>query len=87
MSAKIALENGLVHERGLAFELYGKFLKSIVEIDDAVKYLGMACDCYTVWGAHAKVSWLVKEHNLVLSAKNKNTEDTVGTKHSRSTEE
>ena len=87
MSAKIALENGLVHEQGLAYELYGKFLKSIVEIDDAVKYLEMACDCYTVWGAHAKVSWLVKEHNLALNMKNTKTEDAVGTKHSRSREE
>lgn len=87
LSAKIALENGLVHERGLAFELYGKFLKSIVEIDDALKYLGMACDCYTVWGAHAKVSWLVKEHNLVLNTKNRKTEDAIGTKHLRSREE
>ena len=65
-AAEVARKNGLVHEQGLAYELYGTFLKSIVEMEDSVKYFTRACDCYTIWGAHAKVSQLQRDHELTI---------------------
>jgi len=83
-SAEVARENGLVHEQGLAYELYGAFLKSIVEIDDAMKYLTKACDCYTIWGAHAKVSHLRRVHELTIDHETGlRTESACGSKRDR----
>ena len=85
LSAKLAQDNGLLHEQGLAYELYGKFLKSIVEIDKARRYFLMACNCYSTWGAHAKVSALLGEHDLTMADQIEEVIDSVvGDKHGRS---
>ena len=85
LSAKIAHNNGLLHEQGLAYELYGKFLKSIVEVDDARRYFLMACNCYSTWGAHAKVSALLVEQNLTMADQIEDViNSVVGDKHGRS---
>lgn len=47
-------------------QLYGKFLSSLVEIDDAAQWLLKAHTCYMQWGAAAKATQLQNDHNLVL---------------------
>merc|ERR1711862_511046 len=64
LAAELARDKGLVHEQGLAYELYGKFLSSIVETEEATAYFIEAHDCYKSWGAQAKADRLWKERNL-----------------------
>jgi len=65
-SGRSARDHGLIHEQGLACELYGKFLTSIVEADEALRWFKCAHTCYIQWGAAAKAEWLWTEHNLGL---------------------
>ena len=63
LSAKTARDHGLVHEQGLAYELYGKFLTSIGE-PDASHWFQQAYSCYVQWGAVAKAEQLRKDGKL-----------------------
>lgn len=65
-SVRSARNHGLVHEQGLACELYGKFLLSVIEMDEALWWLKSAHECYMQWGAAAKAEQVSKEHNLGL---------------------
>mmetsp|Transcript_17647 Transcript_17647/g.31915 ORF Transcript_17647/g.31915 Transcript_17647/m.31915 type:complete len:184 (+) Transcript_17647:88-639(+) len=65
-SGRSARDHGLIHEQGLACELYGKFLTSIVEADEALRWLKCAHTCYMQWGAVAKAERMWTEHNLGL---------------------
>ena len=56
--------HGLVHEMALAFEMYGKYLQSIVELPAATEAYQSAHTFYVQWGATAKAERLRKEHSL-----------------------
>merc|ERR1711862_648981 len=83
LAAELARDKGLVHEQGLAYELYGKFLSSIAETEDATKCFLEAHDCYRIWGAHAKADGLWKEQNLCSSTGQVNSITRAGKKHGR----
>jgi len=70
LAAELARGNGFVHEQGLSYELYGKFLSSVAEIVEATKYFHEAHDCYRIWGANAKADEVWKEHNLAAGQVN-----------------
>ena len=57
----------------------GKYLKSIVEIEDADKCFVNAHKCYLQWGAVAAADKLWKRYNLDLSKANLE----VSNKHGR----
>jgi len=63
LSAKSARDHGLVHEQGLACELYGHYLYSIGDLD-ASQWYKNAHACYVQWGALAKAEQLRKDFNL-----------------------
>jgi len=63
LSAKSARDHGVVHEQGLAYELYGKFLSSVSELD-ASDWFERAHGCYIQWGAAAKAAQLRNDYNL-----------------------
>ncbi|KAL7525383.1 hypothetical protein ACHAXR_000986, partial [Thalassiosira sp. AJA248-18] len=65
-SVRSARDYGLVHEQGLACELYAKFLDSIIETDAAMYWFKCAHACYVQWGAAAKAEQVWKDHNLGL---------------------
>lgn len=67
-SVHFARSNGLVHEQGLACELYGKFLASIIEVAEGAFWMKCAHACYIQWGALAKARKLWNDHNLGLPA-------------------
>jgi len=67
-SIKIARNNGYIHEQGLAHECMGKYLMSIVEVEDAERCFVRAHECYTQWGAKAKANKLWNDWNLGSSA-------------------
>jgi len=66
-SIQSARDHGLIQEQGLACELYGKFLTSIIETDEAIVYFKCAHACYMQWGAVAKAEQVRKDHNLNVS--------------------
>mmetsp|Transcript_20337 Transcript_20337/g.34956 ORF Transcript_20337/g.34956 Transcript_20337/m.34956 type:complete len:434 (+) Transcript_20337:2-1303(+) len=63
LSAKTARDNGLVHEQGLAYELCGKFLSSIGDID-SLHFFQKAHSCYVSWGAVVKAEQIRKDWNV-----------------------
>jgi len=63
-SIKVARDNGYVHEQGLAYECMGKYLMSVVEVQEAECCLLSAHKCYMQWGATAKANKLWKDWNL-----------------------
>jgi len=65
LSAKSARDHGLVHEQGLACELYGNYLSSIGN-PVASQWFQKAHTCYLQWGALAKAEQLREEFNLDL---------------------
>jgi len=48
-------------------KLYGKFLLSLVEIDEAKLWFQRAHTSYMQWGAIAKAGQLQRDHNLSIS--------------------
>lgn len=66
-SVRCARDNGLIHEQALACELYGKFLSSIIETNEALCWFKCAHVCYVQWGAAAKAERFWNEHNLGTS--------------------
>jgi len=66
LSAESARNHGLVHEQGLAYELYGNFLYSIGDLV-AAHWFQKAHTCYLQWGAVAKAEQLRKDLNLDLT--------------------
>jgi len=66
LSAKSACDHGLVHEQGLAYELYGNFLYSIGDLV-ASQWFQKAHTCYLQWGALAKAEQLREDFNLDLT--------------------
>lgn len=63
-SARLSREHGLIHEQGLACELYAKFLTSIIETDGAMHSFKCAHACYVQWGAAAKAEQVWQDNNL-----------------------
>lgn len=68
LSAKTARDKGLVHEQGLAYEMCGKFLSSIADID-SVKCFQKALHCYVSWGAIVKAEKIRKDRNVDVAGK------------------
>ncbi|KAL7547171.1 hypothetical protein ACHAWF_010491 [Thalassiosira exigua] len=64
LSIKVAKDNGYIHEEGLAHECKGKYLESIIELEDAEHCFMNAYDCFKKWGALAKANKLWEEHDL-----------------------
>ena len=64
-------------------QLYGKFLSSISEIDDAARWYQRAYLSYISWGAKAKASRLQKEHAFEIPHENMSMIFTDSTKHER----
>ena len=84
LAAESARDHGLVHEQGLAYELYGDFLFSFADLD-ALQWHQRAHTCYLQWGALAKAEQLRKEFNLELreSFSSSFNSSLSSTKHSR----
>jgi len=84
LAAKSARNHGLVHEQGLACELYGNFLSSI-DNPAASQWFQKAHTCYLQWGALVKVEQMRKDLNLVLTGRlNANFDSSLSsTKHGR----
>jgi len=84
LSARSAHDHGLVHEQGLAYELYGNFLSSIGD-QVASQWFQKAYTCYLQWGAVAKAEQLRKDLNLdsteSFSVSLRSTQ--ISTKHGR----
>jgi len=66
-SVRSARDNCLVHEQGLACELYGRFLLSVIETDESLIWFKCAHACYLQWGAVAKAEQVWNDHNLGVS--------------------
>ena len=66
-SVRSARDQGFLHEQGLSCELYGKFLSSIIETNEAFIWLKCAHACYMQWGAVAKADQVWKDHNLGMT--------------------
>ena len=66
LSVQSARSHGLVHEQGLACELYGNYLYSIGDLV-ASQWFQKAHACYLQWGAVAKAEQLRKDRNLDLT--------------------
>jgi len=88
LSAKSARDHGLVHEQGLACELYGNYLYSICDLA-ASHWFQKAYTCYLQWGAVAKAEKMRKDLNLDLteSVNVRFSSSLSSTKHDRDKEE
>lgn len=64
LAIKVANDNGYTHEQGLAYECFGRYLSSIVEVEDAEQCFMNAYTCYRQWGAFAKADKLWEDHGL-----------------------
>ncbi|KAL7536761.1 hypothetical protein ACHAXR_007383 [Thalassiosira sp. AJA248-18] len=80
LSVEVARDNGYVHEQGLAYECKAKYLKSIVEDQDAERCFMSAHTCYMQWGAVAKANKLWKDYDLGSSTEHT---EICNTKHER----
>lgn len=70
-AARVARNNGLINDQALACKLYGQFLISIVEYQDAISWLNLSKSAFKDWGAthlqkqvENKVQTLIRENNL-----------------------
>ena len=80
-SIKSAQDHGHTHEQGLAYELMGRYLHSIVELTEASYCFKNAHECYMRWGALSKADRIRKDHRLDFPD-NVSTEPSM-VKHSR----
>lgn len=53
----------------------GNYLKSIIEIPDAIEWYTKAVQLYIRWGAHAKAKQIQTAHNLQMDTANLCTDD------------
>jgi len=67
LAIKSSRDNGFIQEQGLAHELKGHYLSSIIEIPQAKESYEKAYHCYIQWGANAKAERIRKDHNLEIS--------------------
>jgi tetratricopeptide (TPR) repeat protein len=58
---------GRIQDQALGNELLGRFLSSIVEVDEATECFRNAYNLYMLWGAVAKAKHLQEKHRLDLS--------------------
>ena len=65
--------------------VYGKFLSSICETEESIRWYQVAIKCYKQWGACAKADQLEKENCLdsLLPGEEKERRGDEGLKHNR----
>ncbi len=63
-SIKSARDHGFIHDQGLAYECYGKFLASIVDNGAALNCFKSAHMCYLQWGALALAEHVWNKYKL-----------------------
>ena len=70
-ATRVARNNGLINDQALACKLYGQFLISIVEYQDAISWLNLSKSAFKDWGAthlqkqvENEVQTLIRENNL-----------------------